>query len=359
MIEQARSHSVASIILALVLLLFLAACRPDTPPSALPAGTPTRTRLPASTIDPHLPTATPFPTVPWGTLPQAAYWEGAFVSAVAWFPDGARVAATTSAGVLLADGRTLAEVGVVLPWQPVATVEFPRDGAWMILAVTDTVQLWSETGDGWEARRLEGGGGKVFGLAITADNTLLAAGEFGGTVRIWDPGPGTEVHVWPAHAGEVFAVAFSPDGRLLASAGRDGYVRLWQVGTWMEVASYKHTDTVRGIAFSPDGRLLASASFDRTIGLWDVPAGRPLPALRGHISQVTTVHFSPDSTLLASGGEDGTVRVWDLATDQILAWSVDHIDRLSGVAFSPDGQTIASGGWDGSVRLWDVRGLSR
>lgn len=348
--------------------LLLTACGSATPRTVIPtsvphtltpAKSPTATFVPIPTRDPRLPTDTPRPTVPWATMPQLARRDVSFVSAVAWFPDGRRLAATTSGGVLLADSGELAQVGVVLAQQPVATVEFSRDGAWMVLAVTDTVQLWQETGAEWQARRLEGGGGKVFGLAVAPDNALLAASEVSGTVRIWDVAQGTQVGVWQAHQGEAFDVAFSPDGSLLASAGRDGSVRLWRTGTWEAAGSFQHADAVRGIAFSPDGRLLASASFDGSIGVWDVLDGRQVHALWGHIAQVLCVHFSPDGRLLASGGMDGSVRVWDVAAGKTVAWSESHIDPVPGVAFSPDGRTIASGGWDGTVRLWDVGIVSR
>lgn len=349
-------------------LLLLAGCGPATRSPILPtvaprtttaAAAPTRTFVPMPTRDPRLPTDTPIPTVPWPEMPQLAMWSGSFVTAVAWFPDGERLAATTSGGVLLADGATLAEVGVLLPGQAVATVEFSPDGAWMVLAVTDTVQLWQEVGGEWQSRRLAGGGGKVFGVALAPDGALLAAGEVSGTVRIWDPLSGSPVSAWQAHEGEVFDVAFSPDGSLLATAGRDGLVRLWQAGTWAPLRSYTHNDAVRGIAFSPDGRLLASASYDGSIGIWDVASGAQIRALWGHIAQVMSVSFSPDGTLLASGGMDGSVRVWDSSTGEIVAWSTDHIDPVPGVAFSPDGQVIASGGWDSTVRLWDPGVISR
>jgi WD40 repeat protein len=279
------------------------------------------------------------------------------VSALAWFPDGQRLAATTSGGVLLADGKTLVEAGVLLSGQAVANVDVARDGTLMALAVTDTAQLWSQAGTEWQSRRLEGGGGKVFGVALSPDNALLAAGEVSGTVRVWDVQQGTQVQVWQAHRGETFDVAFSPDGALLASAGRDGFVRLWRVGTWELAGSFQHADAVHGIAFSPDGRLLAAASYDSTVGVWDVASGQEVHALRGHIAQVNCVGFSPDGKLLASGGMDGTVRVWDVAVGKTVAWSEDTIDPVSAVAFSPDGQTMASAGWDRAVRLWDIGSL--
>lgn len=360
MANRTRQYGAVSALL-LVLFPLLAGCGPATP-SATSLSPTARVSAPttmAASATPvaltPIPTSTLRPTVPWPTLPQAAIWEGVFVSSLAWFPDGKLLAVTTSSGVLLADGRTLDQVGALLRGVPVAAVDIAPDGLRFALAVIDTVQLWSPAGQEWQRESvLRGGGGKVFSVAFSPDGALLAAGEVSGTVRVWSVQTGEQVQVWSAHQGETFDVAFSPDGTLLATAGRDGFVRLWRVPAWEPAGAFRHADAVRGIAFSPDRRLLAAASYDGTVGVWDLASGQEVRALRGHIAQVNCVAFSPDGGLLASGGMDGSVRVWDVSKGETVGWAEDHIDPVSAVAFSPDGRFVASGGWDGTARLWSL-----
>jgi WD40 repeat protein len=67
----------------------------------------------------------------------------------------------------------------------------------------------------------------LHGLAFSPDGRLLAAGDAGGNVRVWDLATGTEVACWAGHDGAVYSVDFAPDGGALASGGIDTTVLLW------------------------------------------------------------------------------------------------------------------------------------
>ena len=94
--------------------------------------------------------------------------------------------------------------------------------------------LWCRLGRVDRHLPLTGHTGPVLAVAFGAlpdGRVLLATGNGGGAVRLWDPATGAPAgSPLTGHTGGVAAVAFGalPDGRvLLASGGRDGTVRLW------------------------------------------------------------------------------------------------------------------------------------
>lgn len=156
----------------------------------------------------------------------------------------------------------------------ITDVLFSRDGKFAVSASEDrTVCVW-RIGDGALQRvQLDC---PLASLALSADDALLAGGDWEGNVHLWDM-QATDGRrrlklraKLSGHGDNVSAVAFAPGGKLLASASWDATVRLWDCATARERAILRgHKDEVYSLAFSRDGRL-ASGSGDRTILIWDV-----------------------------------------------------------------------------------------
>ncbi len=111
--------------------------------------------------------------------------------------------------------------------------------------------------------------------------------------------------------GDYYGLALSPDGTLLA-AGSDSVIDIWEVDSKERVAQLiGHTSQVYTLDFSPDGARLASGSNDNSIRIWDTKSWQQVGELRGHKQYVKSVAFSSDGTQLASASGDYTVRIWD------------------------------------------------
>jgi WD40 repeat protein len=163
---------------------------------------------------------------------------------------------------------------------------------------------------GKEWRTLHGHAGFVTSISFSADGRMLAGGDFGGVVTVWEAASGKVRASLRGHRGFVWTIAFVSGSELLASGGKDGTVRLWDVRAGKQRAALKgHVGYVYGLAVA--GKLLCSAGLDETVRLWDTATRKQLLALKLD-SSALCVAFTPDGKLLAAGDDEGTIHLWSV-----------------------------------------------
>ncbi|MFF2012349.1 caspase family protein [Streptomyces sp. NPDC058195] len=179
----------------------------------------------------------------------------------------------------------------------------------------------------------------------------------------------TPVQVSAGHREPVLNIAFSRDGDVLATGQRGGRVQLWDVSRRNVPVKGAAFTLKRGavLTFHPRTRLLAAQSATELV-LWNVAdVRRPERlAVRDIPEGVTyTVTFSPDGRTLAAGGEGGRLRLWDVSRPSSPSLRADLSVApapLFSLAFRRDGLLVTGNGVNGKaaaqsaqVRLWDVR----
>jgi WD40 repeat protein len=147
---------------------------------------------------------------------------GGTVTALAFSPDGARLAITDSLGVLTLaqEDRARGATRRLTHAAPLLSVAWSEAGLWVGAADGQVLAVPAQGAP----RALHAGAGRVWELAAWGPRGA-AATSAGGPV-VWGP-EGARTLV--GHFGEVNTVAFSRDGRWLASGGDDGTVRVWSV----------------------------------------------------------------------------------------------------------------------------------
>jgi WD40 repeat protein len=297
-----------------------------------------------------------------GTLERELRPPGApqAMTAVAFSPDGRRVAASAGRYTAVWQVRRRSPPLVQPHESDVAAVAFSPDGR--RLATGDeggVVRVWTLGTKKVEV--LIGHEGKVTSVAFAHDGRSLVTGGVDETARIWDTATGKATAELRGHDGLVLGVAFDRSGDTVASGSSDRSIRFWRVANdpvRVQVESPNEL-ALQDVAFDPTGARLVTAGRDRTVRVWAFPSGERLHVLAHGTAVddwVESARFDPTGRLVVSAGDDGTIRIWDAATG--------HVRRVLGqpggrelfdVAISPDGELVAAGGIDGSVRLWRWR----
>src|SRR5438034_592358 len=160
----------------------------------------------------------------------------------------------------------------------VRAVAWSPDGTRVASAGADkTVQVW-EIATGDHMFTCIGHLDSVSAVAWSPDGMRIASASSDQTVQIWDATRASKnpIFSYQGHSSGVHAIAWSPDGRRIASGsgdgntdGMDNCVRMWDTTTGDTLYVYRgERDSVHALAWSPDGKRLASASKSSNVHVW-------------------------------------------------------------------------------------------
>lgn len=260
-------------------------------------------------------------------------------------PNATAAAQPPSQGAIVCTYRQHSAAIIAIAWSP--------DGKRIASGGPGRVHIW-ETKTGSNLLTYSGHTDKVYGLTWSPDGTRIASASADKTVQVWSAFSGKNIFTYRNHSSFVSTVAWSPDGTRIASAGL-GRVHVWNAATGNNFMYPGHTDKINAVKWSPTGVRIASASTDKTVQVWDAvhtPLKSNILTYRGHTHEVKAVAWSPDGKRIASGGQE-RIHVWDVASGNLVFTYVGHSHNVNAIAWSPEGKRIASGG-HGRVHIWDA-----
>jgi WD40 repeat protein len=317
-----------------------------------------------------------------GTLLRTLDTQPFPATAIAWSPDGAKIAAGTyyggfASGTVPYYGYLDPGLGLTYLWQApngwtatnvslvrvttnrygkISALAFSADSAWLASGCAAGSNIVNSVADGSVVTTRPAYNTSVGPAAVTSvafsSLGLMASGCEDRMIRVYNS---SWSQVWSstsAHSSNVTAVAFSPDGSLLATASLDQTIRVWSTTSWASLQTLTgHTNGIASVAFSPDGQKIVSGSVDGTVKIWNWSSGACLLTIATHALPVTATVFSPDGASVISGSDDDTVRVWSAADGSAVCTLGGQKDYIGSVAISPDGTLCASAGGDQTIQV--------
>ena len=166
------------------------------------------------------------------------------VLAVAFSPDGRWIVSGTTEGEIrmwdVATGEALtvfAELTKPMKQEHlrhISAVAFSPDRASLAAGTPTQLHLWDvRTGDKlFSVSTVHKRGWATYHdypkpLVFSPDGTILLSGHDSGTIQLWDAKTGNRIAALDGHTQQVETLTFSPDGETLVSTAQDGTIFLW------------------------------------------------------------------------------------------------------------------------------------
>nr|BBH93039.1 hypothetical protein KTA_12380 [Thermogemmatispora argillosa] len=280
------------------------------------------------------------------------------IQALAWSPDGSRIAAgqwpREDAGVAFIWSASLNETLLTYNGQHggVLSVAWSPNGNWIASGSSDhSVHIW-DASSGSLFTAYQGHRDSVPAVAWSPDGHLIASGSFDRTVQIWEALSGQSQLTYSMPQGRVYSLAWSSDGSRIASGSLEGAVLVWKAATGQTLWSCPITLVNPVLSWSPDGSRLAIGGDNGQVLLWDSATATLLRSYKGHNGPVYCVAWAPNGRWIASGGADN-LQIWDAQTGRRLRSYPHESEGVRALAWSPDSQRIVMAGTQ-IVKLWQV-----
>jgi WD40 repeat protein len=305
---------------------------------------------------------------------------------------------------------------------PVRALAFAPDGQRLAASSNEFVHLW-DWGSTREVARLKGHSGRITAIQFSPDGKRLLTGSLDGAARLWDARSykGLKAFAPGTYKTGMGVALFTPDGKSVVTAGDDGMVRVWDLGdaktadasgkvpvladipivgdlfqkrmeTQRQAADAALADArarldtaaaveakaresqpqrsfptdaheVSSAVFSPDGTQLYVADWSGNLYGQDFATGNTwFTIAAGQYGLHRYLAMSPDGGSLASVGTEQQIHLWDLKTGKLRQTLRGKADPYFVVAFSADGRTLAAGGRvpqsaGGLLQLWDMQSV--
>jgi len=301
-----------------------------------------------------------------------------YVIDLAWSPDGATLAAASTAGPVTLFAAAAGAVQYALPGHDAGT----------------NAIAWAAP-----AKRSDGGA-EAGSPSLFPAGPVLATGGQDGAIKFWDPASGQHTGTAALGRGWVECLSWRPAsdqaapllavaiGRKLVFLRTDGSVQQegfdapktisclqWKPAgaaplPCLALACFggvhlidgkdfsvkkvlPYGNGIQALAWSPDGRWLVSGNSDPSVHLWLPDQGEELQ-MSGYQSKVKHLSFDQTSRWLAtSGGREACV--WDCAgagPEGRTPTMLPHDQPVCGVAFQRSHGLLATAASDGTVMLW-------
>lgn len=144
-------------------------------------------------------------------------------------------------------------------------------------------------------------------LTLASDDKTLIVGGSDKKLRVYEvkkDGVVEQKVFGDVHTSKLTSIKISPDGSMIASGDAGREVVVWNAGDWTPKYTQMafHTSSITDLSWSPDSKHLLSGSLDGNLIIWDLQNGKRI-VQGAHRHGTKAVSYINQDTVLTAGGD--------------------------------------------------------
>ncbi|CAN9509390.1 unnamed protein product [Ophioblennius macclurei] len=238
-------------------------------------------------------------------------------------------------------------------------IRFSEDGLKLYSVSRDKSVHLLDTERGQLVSRIRGAHGVPINSLLLVDQNVLATGDDGGTLKVWDMRKGTAIMDMKQHEDYISDITVDREKRILLTTSGDGTMGVFNIKRRrFELLSEFQNGDLTSVALMKRGKKVACGSSEGTVYIFNWNGfGATSDRFAVKAESVDCIVPITDS-IMCTASMDGYIRAINLLPNRVIGCVGQHIgEPIEELAKSRDSRFLVSCAHDQLVKFWDISSL--
>ncbi|XP_037335899.2 WD repeat-containing protein 55 [Pungitius pungitius] len=238
-------------------------------------------------------------------------------------------------------------------------VRFSADGLKLYSVSRDKAVHLLDAERGQLVTRIRGAHAAPINSLLIVDENILATGDDGGTLKVWDMRKGTDIMDLKQHEDYISDIAVDQAKRILLTTSGDGTMGVFNIKRRrFELLSEHQSGDLTSVALMKRGRKVVCGSSEGTVYIFNWN-GFGATSDRFAIKAESVECIAPiTDSIMCTASMDGYIRAVNLLPNRVLGCIGQHVgEPVEELAKSWDTRFLASSAHDQLIKFWDISAL--
>nr|XP_019968462.1 PREDICTED: WD repeat-containing protein 55 [Paralichthys olivaceus] len=238
-------------------------------------------------------------------------------------------------------------------------VRFSADGLKLYSVSRDKAVHLMDVERGQLVSRIRGAHGSPINSLLLVDENILATGDDGGTLKVWDMRQGMAIMDLKHHEDYISDIAVDQAKRILLTASGDGTMGVFNIKRRrFELLSEYQSGDLTSVVLMKRGKKVACGSSEGTIYIFNWNGfGATSDRFALKAESVDCIVPITDN-IMCTASMDGYIRAINLLPNRVIGCIGQHIgEPIEELAKSQDSRFLVSSGHDQLIKFWDISSL--